>query len=102
MRAAVISREAIILIGICVADTALTVALLAMGLATEANPIMAHYVEQGFGIFCLVKLGTLVPAVLAAELYRRHNPEFVRRVLRSGIIAYLGIYFAALFAVNVL
>jgi len=97
-----LSRESFCLIAICLADTLLTIVLLASGLAKEANPLMVYCVDRGLGTFCFVKLGTLIPTVLAAELYRRYNPAFVRKALRAGIIAYLGLYFGGLLAVNLI
>ncbi|HUV04378.1 MAG TPA: DUF5658 family protein [Armatimonadota bacterium] len=95
-----ISRESLCLIAICLADTLLTIVLVASGLAKEANPLMVYCVDRGYGIFCLVKLGTLIPTVVAAEMYRASNPVFVRRALRTGIAAYLCLYFGGLLAVN--
>jgi len=95
-----ISRESFCLIAICLADTLLTIVLLASGLAKEANPLMVYCVDRGYDTFCFVKLGTLIPTVAAAEMYRRYNPAFVRRALRVGIIAYLCLYFGGLLVAN--
>ena len=95
-----ISRESCFLIWVCVADTLLTIALLAMGIAEEANPLMARFLQYGFAAFYLVKLATVVPAIILAESYRRHNPIFVRRVLQTGTVGYVGLYFVLLVIVN--
>jgi hypothetical protein len=95
-----ISRESLGLIGICVADTLLTLLLLGLGLAKEANPLMAFLLDFGVSAFCFVKLGTVLALVLLAEWYKRQNPAFVRQALRLGIIVYIGTYFGTLLAVN--
>jgi hypothetical protein len=95
-----ISRESLALVAICVVDTFLTVALVGSGLATEANPLMARCLDQGFFFFCVVKLAAVVLAVVAAESYRRRNPLFVRRALQTTITAYIGIYLTLFLAIN--
>ena len=95
-----ISRESLALVAICVVDTFLTVALVGSGLATEANPLMARCLDQGFFLFCVVKLATVALAVIAAESYRRRNPLFVRRALQTTITAYIGIYLTLFLAIN--
>lgn len=95
-----ISKESCFLIWVCVADTLLTIALLAMGIAEEANPLMARFLQYGFAAFYLVKLATVVPAVALAESYRRHNPMFVKKALQTGTASYLGLYFVLLVIVN--
>lgn len=90
------------LIAICLADTLSTMILVALGLAVEANPIMAHCLSYGFGAFCFVKMSTAFVAVLSAELYRRHNPSFVRFAMRTCIVAYLALYVAGVITVNLL
>lgn len=96
-----ISRESVFLFAVCMADMVLTVMLVAMGLAREANPLMAKCLEHGYVVFCLVKISTALLAIGAAERYRRHNPLFVKRVLQAATIAYLGLYFSLLLAINI-
>jgi len=96
-----ISRESSCLVAICLLDTLLTILFVALGIATEANPLMRFWLEHGYVAFALVKMGTLVPVILLAERHRRRNPIFVTRVLRLGIVAYLGIYLVALVTVNI-
>ncbi|MCX6374599.1 MAG: DUF5658 family protein [Armatimonadetes bacterium] len=96
-----ISRESLALVAICVLDTLLTVVLVGSGLASEANPLMAHCLDRGFLFFCFVKLAVLVVAVVAAESYRRRNPVFVKRALQTTVTAYIGIYLAMFLIVNV-
>lgn len=95
-----ISRESIGLFLICTVDMVLTVMLVAMGLAKEANPLMAYCIEHGYVTFCAVKMSTTILAIAAAERYRRHNPRFVKRLLQCAIALYLLLYFSLLVAIN--
>lgn len=95
-----VSKESLILLAICLVDALLSIVLLATGLAEEANPLMAACLDHGFAVFYLVKMASVVPAVVVAELYRRRNPVFIRRLLRGAIVAYITLYFSLLFAVN--
>lgn len=95
-----ISRESVYLIAVCLADTVVTIMLVSLGIAEEANPLMERFLRAGYWSFTLVKLATLLPAVVACEIYRRQNPEFVRKALRAGTAAYAGLYVALLLTVN--
>jgi len=95
-----VSKESLILLAICLVDALLSIVLLATGLAEEANPLMARCLDHSFAAFYLVKMASVVPALVAAELYRRHNPVFIRRLLRGAIVAYITLYFSLLFIVN--
>lgn len=96
-----ISRESVCLFAVCMADMVLTVLLIAMGLAQEANPLMAMCLEHGYLAFCLVKIATALLAIGAAERYRPRNPRFVKRVLQTAIGLYVGLYFSLLLAINI-
>lgn len=95
-----ISKEGVILFLICLADAVLTVVLIAMGLAEEANPLMARCLDYGYAAFFIVKMAMVVLAVAAVESYRRRNPLFARTVLRLAIWSYLVLYFVFTVAVN--
>jgi len=95
-----VSRESVGLFAICMVDMVLTVLLVAMGLAREANPLMAMCLEHGYLTFCLVKIFTALLAIGAAERYRPHNPLFIKRVLQAAILLYVGLYFGLLIAIN--
>ena len=71
-----------------------------MGLATEANPLMAICISYGLLTFFAIKLGMLIPLVILAEWYRRHNPAFVKFAMRSAVIGYLSIYIILSITVN--
>lgn len=96
-----ISRECIGLVLICAADTILTAVLIGMGLIQEANPLMAYFVKFGLGTFCVAKMSTVIPLVFVCEWYKKQNPEFVKKALTAGIAAYIGLYVAAVLAVNI-
>lgn len=95
-----ISRESVGLFAICMVDMALTVLLVAMGLAKEANPLMAKCLEHGYLTFCLVKIFSALLAITVAERYRPRNPLFIKRLLQSAIGLYLTLYFGIMLAIN--
>ncbi len=88
-----ISRETTLLATVSLADLASTLWLLRCGLATEANPILAYYLELGIVPFALAKLllslGMLALVEAARPLCR---PRFFRACLRTCLVAYVGIY----------
>ena len=87
-----VSRETAWLLAICVFDTVSSAFLFQYGLASEANPVLRPFAEAGMLPFVLAKGGTFVPALLAAEWYRRRRPEFVLPLLRFAGILYTAIY----------
>jgi hypothetical protein len=96
-----ISRESLVLISICLADAVLTIILVSLGLAVEANPLMARCLQYGVAAFFLAKMATTMPVVALAEWYRKQNPEFVKKTLQMGIAIYIGLYIVAVFIVNI-
>lgn len=95
-----ISRESLALLLICFVDAVVTIALVATGRATEANPLMARFLNYGYGCFFTFKMLTAFVAIAAAEMYSRRNPVFVKRLMLSVTTAYIGIYIAAFLVVN--
>ena len=95
-----LARETVFLALVCTADLVLTAYLISTGLFTEANPILAYYLEYGLGTMCLVKLASFVVPLALAEWYRRHRPEFVRGLLRVVLCLYITGYFAGVTAIN--
>lgn len=85
---------------ICLIDAVLTIVLIAKGQATEANPLMARCLDHGYAFFFVAKMSTAVLAITVAELYRRRNPMFIKRLMQTAITAYIGIYITALLFVN--
>jgi hypothetical protein len=84
--------ESLAIAAICLLDTAWTVVVIDLGLALEANPMMAKVLERGYGWFVFVKLASFVPAIAILEYLRSHLPSYVRWMMRFGIVAYIGIY----------
>ena len=96
-----ISRESIIILAVCMLDLLSTVWLLSAGLATEANPLMAHLLDRSLALFCGVKMGTVFCLIALTEWYRKQHPIFVRSVMRFAIAGYLALYTVLLLKVNV-
>lgn len=95
-----ISIESIVILIICTLDLLSTVWLLAAGLATEANPLMAFLMRHSPALFCGVKMGTVFCLIGMAEWYKRYNPAFVRSVMRTAIAVYLAMYFVLVIVIN--
>lgn len=77
---------------ICVLDMASTLVLVQLGLAVEANPILAWTLEGSGWVFLVVKtLSFLVPLVII-EYLRTHTPRFIPLALRAGVVGYLAVY----------
>lgn len=95
-----ISGESIAITVVCVFDLLTTLVLVAVGLAEEANPLMALCLRHSMVTFCLVKLGTMLALVGLAEWYRKRNPAFVRKIMRVAVAAYVLLYLGLLFIVN--
>ncbi len=86
------TRESQIIVAICLVDLVVTLALLSTATAREGNPLMDFYLQFGVGAFVLAKLCLLFLPIFIAEWCRQFRPQFVRRMLRLTIVAYLGIY----------
>lgn len=95
-----VSFESITVLAICLLDLLSTIWLIAAGLATEANPMMASLMKHSLVLFCGVKMGTALCLVALTEWYRRYNPVFVRKVMRTAIAAYLMLYIVLVFSIN--
>jgi hypothetical protein len=87
-----VSVEVVSLLAICTLDMVSSAWLFHRGYATEYNPLLRAAAEAGTGSFVLAKLLSFLPALAVAEWYRRIRPDFVRRMLRWTIAAYLLIY----------
>ena len=94
------ARETMGLGLVCSADLALTAYLISTGRFTEANPILAHYLQYGLGVMCLVKLLSYVLPLALAEWYRRQRPEFVTLLLRATLFLYIAGYVMGVAWVN--
>lgn len=87
-----VSVEIWAIFALCMADLALTVWLLARGLADEANPLMQYYLGYGLSAFVGVKLLLVAAPLLIIEWGLRRRPHTVRRLARAGVCGYIGLY----------
>lgn len=92
--------ESLILVGFCVADAISTLILVSMGIATEFNPVMAFFLNQGATAFLVAKILSFAPFIVVCEIYRRREPGRARAVIRWAAISYIGLYVVMLFLVN--
>jgi len=84
--------ESYVLCALCLADTFFTILLVKTGLAREANPVMAFYLNQSVAAFIAIKMTIVVAAVVAVEYLRIKNPTFATLAVRLGTLAYLALY----------
>jgi hypothetical protein len=73
-------------------DTLSSAWLFAHHLADEANPLLRGAAEAGVAPFLMLKLASFVPALVAAEWYRRRRPTVALPLLRFVLVAYVAIY----------
>lgn len=77
---------------VCLVDTYYTLAIVELGWAVEANPMLAKLLESGNLPFLFVKgLSFLIPVGLI-ELVRPYSPRFIPKLLGSGVALYLLTY----------
>lgn len=89
-----LSSAARFLLLVCMLDTFSSALLFALGLAREANPLLAPAAEAGVVRFVLIKILTFVPTIYLVEWYGRRRPGFVQPLLRWAAWAYLILYVA--------
>ena len=92
-----LAAETYAFIVLSLADLVLTVWLVHTGRASEGNPIMDFYLEQGLGTMVLAKITLVASGLFVAEWARRYRPVFVRRGMRLALAAYLVLLGATLF-----
>ena len=92
-----LAAETYAFIVLSLADLLLTVWLIHTGRASEGNPIMDFYLEQGLGTMVLAKVTLVACGLFVAEWARRYRPVFVRRAMRLVLAAYLILLGATLF-----
>lgn len=95
-----LTRESLLLIGICAVDLASTLILLQSGIAREGNPLMSYYLKHGIGTFVMVKLSLVFLPIFIAEWCKQFKPKFVRFMLRATIATYLGAYLVVFVMLN--
>ncbi len=97
-----ISRESWIIAAICVADLVSTLIFVHHHGAREGNPLMDFYLQKGVVPFILAKCTMFMLPITIIEWARRHNPDFVRRMARFAIAAYIGLYVVVVAKENIL
>ncbi len=88
-------RETLILAMINALDMYTTVYWVATGDAVEANPLLAPTFESHPLTFVLTKSLFCLPALYMAPRLAQRHPRFTVWLLRAIIVAYIGIYLAA-------
>lgn len=88
------------MMGICLADLATTLGLLASRNVFEGNPLMKFYLDIGVGMFIAAKLVLIVMPIVVAEYSKQFKPAFVKHMLRLAIIAYVGMYVTLFAGIN--
>lgn len=96
-----VTNESIILAFICIADMLVTLYYVVSGLAIEANPVMAAAFDHSPQMFVIIKTLSFVPFIVAAELYYKHNPSFVKLISRAAIGVYLALYVVLTIGLNI-
>jgi hypothetical protein len=84
--------ESVVFAVICLADMFSTLHWVHQGTASEENPWLASYLQQGDMQFIAIKLLSFVPMLCFAAWYRMQQPKFIAVALRIGIAAYVLIY----------
>lgn len=92
VKANFVCAEVVGLFTLCTLDTWSSAWLFAHHLAEEANPILRGAAEAGVAPFVLLKLASFVPALVAAEWYRRRRPAVALPLLRFVTVSYVAIY----------
>ncbi|MFM9873488.1 MAG: DUF5658 family protein [Fimbriimonadaceae bacterium] len=87
-----VTNATVILVSLCFLDMAHTLFAVRMGIAREANPLMAPFIEMGDASFLLVKGASFVIPLTVVELLRAKKPKFTQAVLNLGAVAYPTVY----------
>jgi hypothetical protein len=100
LRKVTISRESYLILAICCADLASTIYLVNYQNACEGNPLMSYYLQQGIGMFIVMKLVLCVLPLFLVEYARRFRPRFATIGLRAVISGYLLAYLGGIVILN--
>jgi Domain of unknown function (DUF5658) len=87
-----VSPETVLLLLICLADTAHTLFVVRTGIAHEANPLIAWCLDHSNGMFVAFKMGITSMILATVELLRPRCDNFVRTCLQLGVIGYALLY----------
>jgi hypothetical protein len=83
---------------ICTADMLSTVYWYTHGQALEANPVLAFWLNKSVTAFCIAKLATFGPLLIACAIYRERYARVITPGLRIAMMTYVVVYACAIFA----
>ena len=89
-------REALALSLVCGLDMYTTIWWVSTGHAVEANPLLAPLIEAHPLAFVAAKSALCLPALFLAPRLAQRSPRFTVWLLRIVLLAYIGIYLAAI------
>lgn len=83
-----VTNATVILVSLCFLDMAHTLFAVRMGIAQEANPLLAPFIQTSDLSFLFVKGASFVIPLTIVELLRTKKPQFARTILNFGAFAY--------------
>lgn len=89
---AIVQWDSLLFGFICLIDMVSTVYFVCTGMAREANPWLAYWMDQGVVSFVFVKLLSFLPTLAVAAYYRNTYPKFIEVGLRCALAGYVAIY----------
>lgn len=96
-----IAFESFVLAAICLLDLLTTIFWVSYRNASEGNPLMNFYLQNGgTPAFIAAKIVLCAMPLFIAEWARRTHPRFTHSMLRLGIVAYIGLYGLGVVHVN--
>jgi hypothetical protein len=87
-----VTNATVILVSMCFLDMAHTLFAVRMGIAHEANPLLAPFLEMSDAWFLIVKGASFVVPLTIVELLRAQKPKFTQNILNLGACAYPTFY----------
>ncbi len=90
--------EIVIFAIICTADMISTVYWYTHGQALESNPILAYWLNKSVAAFCIAKIATFGPLLIACAILREKYARVITPGLRIAMAAYVVIYIASVVA----
>jgi hypothetical protein len=77
---------------LCAADMMVTVVLIKLGHAKEANPLLGLLLQNSLPAFAAVKTISFLLPLATLEVYRPLRPRFIERAVQAGLLGYLLLY----------
>lgn len=95
-----VTHATVCLAFLCFIDAAVTLYVVRMGFAKEANPLMDMFIAMGNVPFLVAKgLSFMIPLTIL-ELLRHRRPKFINAALNVGVVGYLLVYVVGSILVN--